>query len=91
MDNNKDKIEILKIATVHCPCCGFISLFKKHGFEICPVCFWQDDVLDDDGYSGANGMIIKDAIENYKNIGSCNEEMVKNVLPKSLVKEYGRK
>ena len=89
--DHKDKIEILKNAKVHCSCCGFITLFKKQGFEICPICFWQDDVLDDKSFSGANGMNIKEAIENYKKIGACNEEMFKNVLPKEIVSEYGRK
>ena len=26
-----------------CPCCGFRTLGTRGGFEICAVCFWEDD------------------------------------------------
>ena len=28
-----------------CPCCGYLTLGDEHrgGYEICPVCFWEDD------------------------------------------------
>lgn len=26
-----------------CPCCGFLTLDERGTFEICPVCFWEDD------------------------------------------------
>ncbi|TXK35133.1 hypothetical protein FR742_38395 [Nonomuraea sp. C10] len=30
-----------------CPCCGFLTLNVRGGYEICPVCFWEDDGQDD--------------------------------------------
>src|SRR5690606_15709062 len=30
-----------------CPCCGHPTLGERAGFEICPVCFWEDDGQDD--------------------------------------------
>ncbi|GAA4561508.1 CPCC family cysteine-rich protein [Planotetraspora kaengkrachanensis] len=30
-----------------CPCCGFLTLSERGGYEICPVCFWEDDGQDD--------------------------------------------
>jgi hypothetical protein len=30
-----------------CPCCGFVTLGERSAFEICPVCFWEDDGQDD--------------------------------------------
>ena len=87
----KDKIERLNKAVVRCPCCDFISLFQKNSFEICPVCFWQDDTLDSEGYSGANSIKIQEARDNFKKYGACSEDMVENLLPKSLIDKYRRK
>jgi hypothetical protein len=30
-----------------CPCCGYPSLRERHAYEICPICFWEDDGQDD--------------------------------------------
>lgn len=30
-----------------CPCCAYETLAEKSGFEICPVCFWENDGQDD--------------------------------------------
>ncbi|NUP06284.1 MAG: hypothetical protein HOW73_09525 [Polyangiaceae bacterium] len=30
-----------------CPCCRTLTLSRRSGFEICPVCFWTDDGQDD--------------------------------------------
>ena len=26
-----------------CPCCGCFTLEERGGYDICPVCFWEDD------------------------------------------------
>lgn len=26
-----------------CPCCGCLTLDERGGYDICPVCFWEDD------------------------------------------------
>lgn len=28
-----------------CPCCGFFTLDERGGYDICPVCFWEDDAF----------------------------------------------
>jgi hypothetical protein len=30
-----------------CPCCRYVTLSERGGYEICPVCFWEDDGQDD--------------------------------------------
>ena len=30
-----------------CPCCHFSTLDERGGYDICPVCFWEDDGQDD--------------------------------------------
>ena len=32
---------------LRCPCCGCLTLGERGGYEICPVCFWEDDGQDD--------------------------------------------
>ncbi len=44
-----------------CPCCSFLTLSGRGDYEICPVCFWEDDGSDDiDHYSPCNHMFLKD-------------------------------
>lgn len=28
---------------VQCLCCGCLTLDERSGFDICPVCYWEDD------------------------------------------------
>lgn len=87
----------------NCLCCGYKTIEERAEFEICPVCFWEDDVYIDfstdpissayydgvpevetllDTQSGANhGLTLRQARENYKRFGACEESMVKNIRP----------
>ena len=41
-----------------CPCCGYPTFTERGGFEICWICNYEDDGLDDsnpDDISGPNG------------------------------------
>ena len=31
-----------------CPCCYMPTLSERAGYEICPICFWEDDGQDSD-------------------------------------------
>jgi hypothetical protein len=83
---SKDKaLQILKgNAKFACPCCGHKTYFVKPGetFDICSICFWQDDFVqlenpDDDG--GPNLISLRQAQKNYIDFGACEENMKKNV------------
>jgi hypothetical protein len=59
-----------------CPCCHFLTLSERGGFEICPVCFWEDDGQDDEDavevLGGPNGELSLDqARKNYLELGAC--------------------
>jgi len=45
---------------VPCPCCGYPTLIGRADYEICFVCWWQDDGQDDavasQVYGGPNGL-----------------------------------
>ncbi|MFC4075637.1 CPCC family cysteine-rich protein [Salinithrix halophila] len=67
-----------------CPCCGYLTLSEKPPgtFEICEVCFWEDDYVQyhDPSYEGgANKVSLSRARDNFRRIGSSSEEFVKMV------------
>jgi hypothetical protein len=31
-----------------CPCCGYPTLSERGGYDICPICYWEDDGQDDE-------------------------------------------
>ena len=68
-----------------CECCDHFTLGAKGEWEICPVCFWEDDGFGRDALdqpSGANhGLTLREARANFARIGACCEAMRAKVLP----------
>ncbi|MFE4696828.1 CPCC family cysteine-rich protein [Streptomyces sp. NPDC056738] len=72
-----------------CPCCGFLTLGERSTFEICPVCFWEDDGQDDHDADrvrgGPNGRLsLTEARRNFHSMGACDErctQFVRAPLP----------
>jgi|SRR5690606_3609804 len=72
-----------------CPCCRFLTLGERGGFQICPVCFWEDDGQGDhDAESvrgGPNGTLsLAEARRNFAAFGACEErfkDRVRDPLP----------
>lgn len=57
--------------TYTCPCCGYKTFdLKPPGtFDICPVCYWQDDLIqyfDPDFEGGANVFSLRQSQEAFK-------------------------
>ncbi len=61
-----------------CPCCHFLTLSSRYDWCICPVCFWEDDELED-GYSFANDMTLEEGQASFRLIGACDPAMLPNV------------
>ncbi len=62
-----------------CPCCGYYTFDKQPGgtYDICPVCFWEDDgwQLDNpDAEGGANKVSLNQARLNYMEFGACEPD-----------------
>ena len=61
-----------------CPCCGFLTL-KTHGeYDVCPVCYWEDDPTqsaDTKNSEGANHISLFEARSNYIHFGACEVDM----------------
>jgi hypothetical protein len=71
-----------------CPCCGYRTLRARPGnYEICHVCFWEDDpvqILDPWYRAGANNVSLREAQKNYAEVGVSEPQFksnVKGVLP----------
>ncbi|WP_279382500.1 CPCC family cysteine-rich protein [Acanthopleuribacter pedis] len=72
-----------------CPCCGCLTLEKDSMFDVCPVCFWEDDPLQSENElykGGANQVNLKIARINYLKIGAISEEF-KTLTRKPLESE----
>lgn len=71
-------------STFPCPCCGYLSFDQPPGsYEICEICFWEDDELQLEYATtlagGANRPTLLDAQRNFLKFGACEPEMVGNV------------
>ena len=71
---------------LRCPCCGYKTLSERAAYDICKVCFWEDDGQDDSNASeiwgGPNGDLgLAQARVNYKLFGACCEKDILHVRP----------
>ena len=60
-----------------CDCCGYFTVAEK--YDICPVCFWENDPDQSacpDCAGGSNGVCLVEAKRNYKMFGACEERFV---------------
>jgi hypothetical protein len=67
-----------------CPCCGCRTLDERGGFDICPVCFWEDDGQDDSDADairgGPNGSLsLTQARQNFREFGACDRKSLQHV------------
>ena len=67
-----------------CPCCGYRTLDERGSFEICPVCFWEDDGEDDSDADtirgGPNGSLsLTQARQNFRDFGACDRKSLDHV------------
>jgi hypothetical protein len=58
-----------------CPCCGYEVLEEPaDSYEICPICFWEDDRVQlafPDLAGGANGCSLIEGQSNFASFGAC--------------------
>lgn len=63
-----------------CPCCDYLTLTERGQYEICEVCFWEDDGTQSlDGYSAPNRLFLVMGQENFIKLGACDERAVSKV------------
>ena len=69
-----------------CPCCGFLTLGESPpgSYEICPVCWWEDDQVQyrDPSYEGgANRVSLAQARRNFLDFGASDPDFVNQARP----------
>lgn len=69
-----------------CRCCNYKTLEEEPNdtYEICPVCYWEDDGLqynNPDYEGGANHVSLNQAKENFKKYGVSDLEYKDYVRP----------
>lgn len=68
---------------VTCFVCGYRTLEARCDWDICPICFWEDDVLlkdDNDRSSPANrGMSLAEAQANFMILRASSKDRVPKV------------
>lgn len=67
-----------------CPCCRCRTLTERPGYEICPVCFWEDDGQDDHDANEVRGgpnadLSLNQARQNFREFGACDRRSVEHV------------
>lgn len=66
-----------------CHCCDCLMICERGRFEICPVCFWEDDPDQtpefDEG--GANHLGLDQARRVYQEIGAGKPDILSHVRP----------
>lgn len=75
-----------------CDCCDYFTVPKGSEYEICPICFWEQDALGTsapDQASGANhGLTLRDARRNFIALGACSGRFTLNVIPINQRRDY---
>lgn len=60
-----------------CPCCGYRTLEERGKWEICEVCYWEDDGIEYlDVVSGPNRITLRNARKNFNKFGACEKELI---------------
>lgn len=64
-----------------CPCCSHFTLDSVAGYDICPICFWEDDGTTGEHGFSPNGISLDEARINYLKFGANTERDLKHVRP----------
>lgn len=68
-----------------CVCCGYLTLSEEPGsYEICSICFWEDDetqLIWPETGGGANKVSLVEAQQNYEKLGVSEPRLRQFVRP----------
>ena len=66
LDEPASSSSIGKIDAMYsCPCCGYRTLPEQGDYDLCPVCWWEDDGVEPWEYSGPNAQTLVEAQQEY--------------------------
>lgn len=69
-----------------CPCCKCLTLSSRGYYEICKICFWEDDGQDEHDAEVVRGgpnhdLSLRQAQENYRSMGAVQAKFLAYVRP----------
>ena len=67
---------------IYCDCCGYDTISEHGEYEICPICYWEDDkyqVENPDSNGGANQVSLIEARKNFAEFGAAERKFVAEV------------
>ncbi|MCD1258182.1 hypothetical protein B5M42_004925 [Paenibacillus athensensis] len=68
--NTKQEVEGLQEELIVCPCCQYKTLSSRGEYDICPVCFWEDDgTIETSDHSSPNRMTLAQGRLNFAHLG----------------------
>lgn len=81
-----------------CPVCGYLTLEQRDSHDICGICFWEDDGIDDfegNENSGPNDMTLKEgrvifqeAKRKLLNINSSDNDLLETLKNRFIVLDH---
>ena len=67
------------------PCCGYLTFEEPPGsYEICPVCFWEDDVVQlafPRWRAAQTSAALVEGQRNFAAFGACERRLISHVRP----------
>lgn len=67
-----------------CPCCGHRVLDSRACYDLCPICYWEDDpvqIADPWFEGGANVPCLEEAQRNFTACSAMEQRFVEFVRP----------
>ena len=81
--NKEYTLAAMSTSRFPCPCCGYQTFPEAPGSQlICPVCFWEDDIMQLRWplmQGGANSSNLVDSQKNYQRLGAREARLVTKV------------
>jgi hypothetical protein len=67
-----------------CEVCGYKTV--SHPYDICTVCFWEQEMLEESEYNEPTGgpndeLSVNDARRNFEKLGAVSERLLQYVVP----------
>jgi Cysteine-rich CPCC len=66
-----------------CPCCGFLTFDGPPGsYDICSICFWEDDIVQlafPDLAGAANKCSLIEGQQNFKSFGASERRLLSHI------------